>query len=950
MVSCVGRLAGRGAEMTEMERRAASAVAGEGQAAFVVGEAGLGKTAMVELAAAHARSVGMRTLCGAAQEWEQQRPFALISSCLQVDEASGEASRARVAEILRGGARYAVPGAADGSVEGDVATVEAMIALVEEVCAQGPLALFLDDLQWADSASLTVLDRLVQSVQQLPLLLVGAYRPVPPVGQLVRLSTCLAAGNNRTLLELAPLSRSAVSALLADLCGGAAGPRLRHLAEGAAGNPLYLTELVAAFQREQAIEVREGVAEVTVDGSTPSLTEVVAHRLRYLREETLRALRVASVLGGTCTAAELAAVLDMPMHDLLGLVAEAERAGVLRDAGGQLVFPHDLVRHALNDAVPNSVRAMLHTKAAQALAAAGVPPERVAEHLLHGTPTGEFLTTWLEGAAVQLTGRAPVMALRLLGRALAVADPGDPRTDHLHLHRATAQLSCGRLAEAEENARCVLARTRDPELECLARWIIVQATFARGRPDLALAEARAACTSGSLPAVELVRFQAFSAVCLFALGELAQAGTVAFSARSAADEYGDGPALANALHVLAAKRFLEAPDSEAVELARQACRLTPATIHPAQWIGLQLAMVNCYIDLDLTNDAQRALADVRSAAERTGGVFLPWYHLSCALLAFHSGRWDDALAEVEAGLAVGYDVAMSRVLRAVAALIAVHRGRQATADSHLPTDGAASDGATVAWFYEYLPLCASALADEAHGRSGDAYTRLADAFRHGTGHLPSQLILGFLTPDLVRLALAQGDRAQALRYALAARARADHSGSPYHLGDAQRCQGLLTKDPDLLVAAARCYHKAPRPLSEAHALTDAAELLARSRSAGQARRLLDQALEIYTRLDAHWDAGQALSRLRAAGVHPGTRGPRRSTRHGWGALTPTERIVAQHVAGGHSNPQIAHRMSISRRTVGTHVSHILGKLGMTSRVELAAAVARRQDIMHPPQD
>ncbi|WP_446750126.1 AAA family ATPase [Streptomyces sp. SceaMP-e96] len=157
-----------------------------------------------------------------------------------MDEDSGEVPRGRVAEILRGGARYGVPGAAGGSAEQDAATLEAMLALVEEVCVQGPLALFLDDLQWADAASLAVLDRLVRTVQQLPLLLVGAYRPVPPVGQLDRLSTSLAAGN-RSLLELAPLSTSAVSVLLAELCGGTAGPRLRHLAEGAAGNPLYLT-------------------------------------------------------------------------------------------------------------------------------------------------------------------------------------------------------------------------------------------------------------------------------------------------------------------------------------------------------------------------------------------------------------------------------------------------------------------------------------------------------------------------------------------------------------------------------------------------------------------------------------------------------------------------------------------------------------------------------------
>ncbi|WP_181923872.1 helix-turn-helix transcriptional regulator [Streptomyces inhibens] len=947
MVHFPGRLMGREAETAEIAGLAAAAKAGTGQVAFVVGEAGLGKTALLEVTAGTAGSLGMRVLHGAAQELEQQRPFAVISACLGVDTKSADASLARAGEILRGEGRYGMPGGAGGAAESDFATVEAMLGLIEDLCAQQPLALFVDDLQWADSASLLVVQRLLRSIHQLPLLIVGAYRPVPR-GEVDRLSQSLALGK-RTVLELAPLTPPAVSALLAGLCGGAPGPRLWRMAEGAAGNPLYVMELVAALLREEAIELRDGLADVTVGSPVPSLTKLITHRLRYLRDEVVQALRTASVLGAGCTVTDLAAVLDRPTHQLLSIVAEAETDGILRDAGDRLVFRHDLIRHALYDAMSGSARAMLHLRTAQALAGAGAVPERVAEQLLAAAPAaGEFLIDWLLGSAVPLTSRAPAMALLLLDQALALTDPADPRRGQLKLYRAVAQLSSGRLAEAEETARCALARTHDPGWEGPLRWIIVHASFARGRPDLALVEIHAACGSSGVSALEVIRFRAFSALCLFALGRLPEAGAVAATTRRAAEAMGDGAALANALHVLAAKRFLEAPGTEALELARHAARLTPETMHPAQRIGLQLALANSYMDLDRRQDAQRTLAAVHETAEHTGGAYLPWYHLSCALLAFHAGRWDDALTEVEAGLDPGEHFAMCRALRAVAALISVHRGRQTDAEAHLTAAAAATDSGTVAWFYEYLPLCADALADEARGRPEHAYARLTAAFDRGVGHLPGQLILCFLTPDLVRLALAHDDTTNARRYAEAARRRADHSGTPYHLGDAHRCQGLLARDPDLLLAAARCYHEAPRPLSEAHAYTDAAELLAQQRRPAQARALLDQALEIYTRLDAQWDAARALSRLRAHAVHRSARRPRNSARHGWEALTDTERIVADHVADGHSNPEIADRMYISRRTVGSHVSHILRKLGMTSRVELATEVIRRKNLDRPP--
>lgn len=933
-------LLGREDETAELRRLAVSAAAGEGQTAFVIGETGLGKTSVMEAAVATAQRLGLRTLTTAAQEMAQKRPFATIAACLGVDSPSGDVLRSRVAEILQGHGRFGMPGAMAGGGEADFASVEALLGLVDDLCTREPLALFLDDLQWADAASLHVVHRLMRSVHQLPLLLVGAYRPGPgcAVDRLVR----GAALGRPTVLELVPLSPPDVSAVLAGMCGAAPGPRLRAMAGEAAGNPLYVMELAAALLREKAIELHDEMAESTAGYPVPSLTALITHRLSPLRDEVLQALRVASVLGAPCTVTELAAVLDRPTHELLSIVTEAEESGILHDAGNHLDFRHDLIRRSLYDALAGSTRAMLHLKSAHALDDAGAAPERVAEHLLAAAPAaGAFLVSWLRGSAAALATRAPAMAIQLLDTALTLTGPDDPHQGELQLHRALAHLSLGELAEAEESARCALLRPAAPEWEWGSRWIIVQATFGRGRADLALAETRAACRSESVPSTEATRFRAFSAVCLFALGRLAEADAVAASARCEAD--GDGPALANALNVLSAKRFLEAPGTEALQLALQATRFAAQSPHPAQRISLQLTLANSYIELDRGADAQRTLATVHKAAERTGGVFLPWYHLSCALLAFHTGRWDDALTEVEAGLDPGEHFAMSRALRAVAALIAVHRGQRSDAAAHLTAVDAASDRGTIAWFYEYLPLCARALAEEAHGESEHAYSRLAHAFDHGIGHLPSRLILGFLTPDLVRLALARGNTAHAQRYAAAAKARADHSGGPYHLGDAYRCQGLLEKDPDLLLEAARCYHEAPRPLSEAHVLTDAAELLASRRRPAQARALLDQALEIYARLDAGWDAARAASRLRTMDVRRGTRGPRSSIRHGWNALTDTERIVADHVAGGHSNPEIADLMCISRRTVSTHVSRILHKLGMASRVELATETIRRMN-------
>jgi DNA-binding NarL/FixJ family response regulator len=153
--------------------------------------------------------------------------------------------------------------------------------------------------------------------------------------------------------------------------------------------------------------------------------------------------------------------------------------------------------------------------------------------------------------------------------------------------------------------------------------------------------------------------------------------------------------------------------------------------------------------------------------------------------------------------------------------------------------------------------------------------------------------------------------------------------------------GILDGDADALLKIADSHAAVGRPLPEAQAREHAAEALAAAGSAGEARLQLGAAQDRYARLDAAWDMARADARLRAHGIRRGAHGPRRRPKAGWDALTETERRVAALLAEGLSNPDIAARMFTSRRTVQFHVSNILAKLGLSSRVELATLVARR---------
>jgi DNA-binding NarL/FixJ family response regulator len=161
------------------------------------------------------------------------------------------------------------------------------------------------------------------------------------------------------------------------------------------------------------------------------------------------------------------------------------------------------------------------------------------------------------------------------------------------------------------------------------------------------------------------------------------------------------------------------------------------------------------------------------------------------------------------------------------------------------------------------------------------------------------------------------------------------------LGNALYCQGLLDHDIALLLLAAERYGDATRPLPRAQALEAAAHELMRAGDRTQARSAFNDAVDVYTSLGAA-DIARLQAVFRQQGIRRGPHSKHRKAQSGWDSLTPTEIKIASYVEEGLSNPEIASKLLLSRRTIGTHVSHILKKLNVATRTDIARESALRR--------
>src|SRR6266516_706604 len=446
-VTPASALVGRDAEIALLTGLINEVARGRGSSVLVEGEPGIGKSALVRAAVARAPEVGCQVFWGAGDELGQELPLLPFLDGLRVREPSANPRRNTIVQLLRGEV------VVDRGTDVPAVLAEQLLALVAEQCAVRPTILVIDDLQWADQASIALWGRLARSVRQVPLLLVGMMRPVPKRNDLLALRRAV---GDAARLQLSGLCAPAVAELVAALVGGEPDGKLLRLADGAAGNPLYVTELVAALTRSSGVIITGGRAAELTNGSAPSsLSAAIADRLGFVSGPVREVLRAAALLGVDFAVRDLAIVLGSGVADLVPAVDEARAAGVLAESGSGLGFRHPLIRAALYEEMPVPVRAAWHRDAGRALAEAGAPTDRVARQLLRavggpgGTsePMDEWMLNWLARTADLLVGQAPGVAVELLRRAVASSAAGSQHHDFLVSRLADTLYRIGDAAE-----------------------------------------------------------------------------------------------------------------------------------------------------------------------------------------------------------------------------------------------------------------------------------------------------------------------------------------------------------------------------------------------------------------------------------------------------------------------------------------------------------------------
>nr|CEL15640.1 putative regulatory protein [Kibdelosporangium sp. MJ126-NF4]CTQ90321.1 putative regulatory protein [Kibdelosporangium sp. MJ126-NF4] len=863
----------RDKELTWLRDALAGLADGRGGLVWIDGEPGIGKSELLTTGLAELDTAGVQVGWAAGDELARRFPLRIILHCLQVEVTSGDPRRVRVAELAN---RTLAHGDLVGASHNLPAVVDATVELVRQLCADGPLALVIDDMQWADESSMLVWDRLARQTGELPLLLVAACRPLPKTPALDAMRDTVSREGG-TFLRLDPLSEIQVGQLMQGLLNAVPGPGLGQLAARAAGNPLYVEELVDALVREHAVRVASGTADATQAAPT-SLISALEHRLGFLSPEALDVLRRASLLGTEFRVDELSTVLNRKPTEFLTALMEAATAGVLVANGERMAFRHPLIRQALYERMVPALRAALHRQAAEALDRSGAPVETIAGQLVTASSTlDSWAVSWVHEHGERVAARAPDIGRELLTRAVAACGPADHRLDVLTTSLARVRYH---LSESpEDEVRSVLATTRDPDLTGEMHWMLATVLYRRGMETQAVTSLRTAIDTADMSDVWRARCLALLAARQRTAGDSAGAEANAWKAIRDAERVSDAFAKAYALENLWLLRSISRDHVEALRFVDEALAVVSAAGATDSTLAhLHVSLLDNRLfslqNLDRIEDAGTTVADADEVMRRNHLPSGRW--VSAAVHHFWTGQWDQATAEL-ADIATTWDLdvtfhglresgPMMLLLHGVASLIATCRGDRDQAGAHL----AAADELPMLTSADRencdFLLVAEALAAERDGRGEVALIALRPIIDE---HYSPMMLRHQWLPDVVRIALAAGQHSIAMLALDVCAAEASRETTPARAAAALvRCRGMINQAPDELLTAARHYETVGRPVELAQTLEDAAVLLAETGRMDEARAAHAKAITRYDMLGAAWLAQRANDRLTAAGITP----------------------------------------------------------------------------------
>jgi hypothetical protein len=383
----------RDAALARIDQCLREAIAGGGSLLLVEGPAGIGKTRLVLAAGRHGRELGLTTVSARGSELERDFAYGLVRQLFEAPLVA--APPPERAELLAGAAGHAArlfglaapqDDAADALLDPSFAILHGLYWLSANLGRRSPLLLCVDDVHWADQASLRFLHYLGRRVQELPIAVVAATRPARSADGSPLLAA-LAADPSAEVLQLAPLSQRAVAELIRLAFGTEVEPAFTAACHEATGGvPFLVRELVRAIAEERIEPTAAACSRVA--GLAPrAVSHSVVQRLSRLSESAGQLARAAAVLGE----ADLRLAAGLAGVDPATAATAADElaaAGILEE-GRPLRFVHPIVRSAVEADLAPGERAGLHAAAAGCLANQGASAHRIAAHLLAADPAGD---------------------------------------------------------------------------------------------------------------------------------------------------------------------------------------------------------------------------------------------------------------------------------------------------------------------------------------------------------------------------------------------------------------------------------------------------------------------------------------------------------------------------------------------------------------------------------
>lgn len=901
---------------------------GTGRILLIEGEPGVGKTALLAAAETVSEEAGLRVLRARGRELEHEFGFGVVRQLFEptardAELVAGLSGPARLAAPVLGLEleRSAPPAPAAETV---YPAIHGLYWLTLELAEERPLALLVDDAQWADGASTRFLAYLGSRIAELPIVLAVTIRRGERADRLRHaLTECVR-------LEPQPLSAAATAELVRSLAPGADAETCRSLHVAAGGNAFFIRELALAI----------GDAGMPSGPWSPeSVTRTIAGRIDALDPAAREVARACAVLGEEPTLRAVAAIAGMADDEAGEALDLLRGAGVLA-TGRTIEFAHPIVRSAVEGTIPPARLAAAHAAAARLEAAAGQPGERVASHLLKCEPVEDpWVSEHLAAAAREaLTRGAPEAAASYLERAMAEPPPAADRP-RLLLELGTAMAYALRPGATSVVRRGFeLAVSPDGRLDAALLHAHLSMQAGRGADALeplfqVIDESPADSERALLVegfAVNLTRAQ---------LSGRRAAAPIVARLRTRQDVGPDAdPPVAIAL---AAELAMEGVDRErAAELARAALdRL--GFVPPLARAFAGLTAIRVLIVADDDGGAEAALDHAIENARSRGAIFdFIYYAVSRANLAYRAGR----VADSEADARTVYEMARGERWPLARASIAsylvqalVERGeldeaREVLRESGL--DGAADELADV-YTSNALLLARAGLRLE----ENDPQTALLDLDelerRQAAFGEPNPSVSSWRSAKALALHRL-GETAAARELAAEELALSERWQAPRAIGMALRAAGLVAPRSEgrkLLERSVAVLGPSFARLEHGRALADLGLEDLRAGAPKRARERLRSALEIAHRCGAAALEERALAGLRAAGARP-----RRAVLRGPGALTPSEARVAAMAAEGLSNRQIAAKLFVTVRTVEYHLQGAYRKLGIRARENLSAAL------------